>query len=57
MTTEVRIKGVTALAKKCRRSKTHISAVLRGQRDPGPALGRLLEKHGVQVPERKVVAQ
>lgn len=54
MTQEVRNKGVCGLAKKCRRSPTHISEVLRGRRDPGPALVRLLAKHGVTVPAKEV---
>lgn len=53
MTTEIRIKGVTEIAQKCCRSKTHISAVLRGKRDPGPALRRMLADHGVQVRKNK----
>ena len=54
--TEPRNKGVKKLAKKCRRSTTTISLILRGKRDPGPELRKRLAEEGIIIPDKKAVA-
>lgn len=53
--TETRNRGVKLLAKKCRRSPTTISRVLRGTRDPGPELRKKLLEEGITLPLPTVV--
>ncbi len=51
--TVVRRRGVARLARLVGRDHSHITRVLRGERQPGPELARKLARLGVQTPAAK----